>query len=65
MKVQLLIPGMKKGNKADPRAEIFGIGSQLLQGFGARLEKQIVRHGPIVQRHEDSTEDALFRTHRT
>ena len=49
MKIQLPIPVMKKGYKAELSTEIFRIGGYLFQGLRTSGEKQILHCGLIVQ----------------
>ena len=49
MVLEFLIPGMEDTEKADFGAEMFGIGGNFDQGFGAAAEQQTVDDGLILK----------------
>src|ERR1700693_3862235 len=47
MMMQILSPGMEHCHEADPRAQMFGVGSDLQEGFGGGAKEHAI-NGPLV-----------------
>ncbi len=50
MRLEVLAPGVEHAEEADVGAEVFGIGGDLQQGFGAGAEQQVVDNFLVLQR---------------
>src|SRR3982074_1706726 len=51
MMMQILSPGMEHRHEADPRAQMFGVGGDLQEGFGRGAKEPAVNTPLVLEGH--------------